>query len=146
VLRQVKIGKGLTTVERTEVEELLKEYADCFALSVSEVRHVEGAVHQLRVPEDAKFRKKVHQKPLTPPQREYFHAKVNELLEAGIIEQCGPGEVKCIAPTVLAKKAHEGEGLSMEQLMRRLNAECVKEGLEPCFPNEEVEEREENQE
>ncbi|KAL0062239.1 hypothetical protein AAF712_010869 [Marasmius tenuissimus] len=120
-MRQVKIGKGLMGEERAEVEKLLREHADCFALSVSEVRHVKGAIHWLKVPEDTRFQKKVHQKPLMPPQREYFHTKIDKLLEAGVIEQCRPSDVKCIVLTVLAKKAHEGQGL-------RLNVKCAKAG------------------
>lgn len=140
ILKQVKIGKHLTEGQRLQVKALLKEFADCFALVVGEVRHVKGAIHKLNVPADAKLRKVVRQRALTPPQKEYLHAKIDELLKAGVIKACSPTDVKCIAPTVLAKKAHEGGGLPMEKLMEKLNKECEKVGIERMFPDAGIEE------
>ncbi|KAJ3729633.1 hypothetical protein C8R42DRAFT_569728, partial [Lentinula raphanica] len=106
ILQQVKIGKKLTVDQRERVESLLASYADCFALSISEVRPVPGAIHKLNIPDDAKFSTKVRQKGLTPPQREYLHKKIDELEAAGVIERCSPDQVKCVSPITLAKKAH----------------------------------------
>ncbi|KAJ3804357.1 hypothetical protein F5876DRAFT_83317 [Lentinula aff. lateritia] len=133
ILRKVKIGPELSADQRRKVEQLLSEYADCFALSVGEVRPVKNAVHRLNIPEGATFPKKVRQKSLTPPQREYLHAKVDELLEAGVIEHCNPEDVKCVLPLILAQKAHEGKGLMVEELMHKLNNECVATGLPTSF-------------
>ncbi|KAF8230722.1 hypothetical protein L208DRAFT_1473940, partial [Tricholoma matsutake] len=47
-----------------------------------------------------------YQKPLMPPQQQYLHAKIDEMLVAGVIEQCEPGQVKCVSPMMLAQKAH----------------------------------------
>lgn len=133
VLRTITIGDDLSASEHAEVEAVITEYADCFALFVSEVRLVEGAVHKLDIPDDAVFLKKVRQRALTPPQREYLHLKIEELLEAGVIEQCHPSEVKCVSPITLAQKAHEGKGLSLKELQHRVNDQCVEAGLPPCF-------------
>lgn len=140
VLRLVQIGDDLSVEERTEVRALVAEFADCFALSVSEVFPVEGAVHKLNIPQGSKFSTKVRQRPLTPPQKKYLHGKIEEMLEAGIIEPCGPEDVRCVSPTTLAQKAHGGEGLSMVELQHKVNDECVKAGLEPRFdlPEREV--------
>jgi len=91
ILRQVRIGDNLTVAQWELVEQLITEWADVFVLLVSEVFPVDGAVHMLNIPEDATFLKKVHQKPLTPPQRQYLHTKIDEMLAAGVIEQCEPG-------------------------------------------------------
>ncbi|KAJ3847558.1 hypothetical protein EV368DRAFT_87603 [Lentinula lateritia] len=64
-----------------------------------------------------------------PEQREYLHAKIDELLEAGVIERCNPEDVRCVSPLTLAQKAHEGAGLTVEELMHKLNDECVAAGL-----------------
>ena len=56
------------------------------------------------------------------------------MLDAGIIEPCKPGQVKCVSPTTLAQKAHEGAGLTLDKLQHRVNDECVCNGLEPHFP------------
>ncbi|KAH9848605.1 hypothetical protein C2E23DRAFT_739013, partial [Lenzites betulinus] len=106
IVDAVQIGEDVTEAERKEITKLIAEFADCFALSVKEVTPVPGAIHKLNVPPDATFSKRIHQKPLTPPQREYVHKKIDELVEAGAIEPCTPDEVKCIAPITLAHKAH----------------------------------------
>lgn len=67
ILKQVKIWPGLSQEQRQKVEMLIAEYADCFVLSVSEVRAVPDTVHCLNIPENAKFPLKVRQKTLTPP-------------------------------------------------------------------------------
>jgi hypothetical protein len=90
-------------------------------------------VHRLNIPDNTKFSTKVHQRPLTPPQRQYLNKKIDEMLEAGVIEHVEPSRVKCVSPTVLAQKAHEGGGLTLEELQQRIDAECIKTGLEPYF-------------
>ena len=113
ILRLVTIGDDLSTEERQEVEQLIRDFTDIFALSVSEVNTVENAVHHLDIPPDATFPLKVHQKPLTPPQRQYLYKSIDTMLEAGVIEPCKPEDVKCISPTTLAQKTHQGKGLAV---------------------------------
>ena len=59
--------------------------------------------------------------------------KVDEMLEGGIICPMHPAEVKCMAPLVLAQKAHGNTGLSTEELLHRVNNECMKHGLPASF-------------
>ncbi|KAG6806815.1 hypothetical protein H0H92_009977, partial [Tricholoma furcatifolium] len=92
VLAAVTIGSDLNPQERRTVK----------------VKPVKGAVHKLNVPEDAQFSSKVHQKPLTPPQKQYLHQSIDEMLRAGIIEPCDPSQVKCVSPTTLAQKHTKG--------------------------------------
>ncbi|KAI0324250.1 hypothetical protein GY45DRAFT_1208533, partial [Cubamyces sp. BRFM 1775] len=106
IVDAIQLGEDITEEQREAVRDLVKQYADCFALSVKEVIPVPGEVHTLSVPADATFSKSVHQRPLTAPQRKYVHKKIDELLEAGAIEQCTPSQVKCIAPITLAYKVH----------------------------------------
>jgi transposase InsO family protein len=133
LLRLVTIGDDLSIEEKRKVQQLITSFADIFALSVSEVKVVEGAVHRLDIPPDVTFPMKVHQKPLTPPQRRHLYTSIDTMLEAGVIEACNPEEVKCISATTLAQKAHEGKGLSLEELQHRVNDECVTNGMEPKF-------------
>ena len=116
ILRLVTIGNDLTEDKRLEVRDLISSFADIFALSVHEVHQVDGAVHRLDIPPDATFSKKVHQKPLTPPQHQYLYKSIDTMLEADIIEPCAPEDVKCVSPTTLAQKTHEGKGLRLEEL------------------------------
>ena len=133
LLRLVTIGNDLTLGERQEVRQLISSFADIFALLVSEVKVVEDTVHHLDIPPDATFSMKVHQKPLTPPQRRYVHDSIDTMLEAGIIEACKPEEVKCISPTTHAQKTHQGKGLALWELQHRVNDECVTHVMEPRF-------------
>ena len=52
VVAAIHIGDDLLPEEVTIVQNLIKEYTDCFALSMSEVYHVPGAVHKINVPKD----------------------------------------------------------------------------------------------
>ncbi|KAG6807524.1 hypothetical protein H0H92_007173, partial [Tricholoma furcatifolium] len=133
IVRLVEISGDLTAEQRKTVEALIVEYADAFALSVGEVFPVANAVHRLNIPVDAKFSTKVHQKPLTPPQKKYLHESINKMLDAGIIEQCDPSQVKCVSPTTLAQKAHQGAGLTLEELQHKVNEECVANGMDAPF-------------
>ena len=133
LLRLVTIGDDLSTEERQEVRQLISSFADIFALSVSEVKVADDAVHHLEIPPNATFSMKVHQKPLTPPQRRYLYASIDTMLEAGVIEACKPEEVKCISATTLAQKAHQGKGLSLGELQHRVNDECIMNGMETKF-------------
>ena len=86
VLKQVQIGPDLTEDEHNRVREFITEWADVFALSVSEVQQVDKAVHYLDIPPGTKFSTKVGQKSLTPPQRKYLYESIDTMLEADIIE------------------------------------------------------------
>jgi RNase H-like domain found in reverse transcriptase/Reverse transcriptase (RNA-dependent DNA polymerase) len=133
VLAELTIGDDLTEEQRVSIVNLLREFADCFALSMSEVTVVEGATHKLNIPEGTTFKKKVNQRPLTAPQKEYFNSVLDKMLEAGIIAPIDHKDVKCCGATTLAKKAHEGKGLTIEELQHRVNEECITAGIPPAF-------------
>ena len=79
------------------------------------------------------FSKKIHQSPLTTPQQQFLNKKIDEMLKADIIEQVDPSEVKCVSPTTLAQKAHEGGGMTLDELQYRINMECKAAGIEGHF-------------
>jgi len=55
------------------------------------------------------------------------------MLDADIIEPCKLGQVKCISPTTLAQKTHQGTGLTLDELQHRVNEECICSELQPHF-------------
>ena len=55
VVTAIHIGDDLSL---EEVQNLIKEYADCFALSMSEVHHIPGAVHKINILKDKVFNMK----------------------------------------------------------------------------------------
>jgi hypothetical protein len=56
-----------------------------------------------------------------------------EMLEAGIIECANPARIKCVSPTMLGQKQHDGPGLMLEELQHKVNEECEVAGLTPHF-------------
>jgi len=133
ILELVEIGEDIMVAQCEEVKQLIVEFADCFALSLSEVNLIPGAMHKLKVPEDATFHTKIPQCMFNPDQRAFMEAKVDEMLKGGIIWPMHPGEVKCVAPSVLAQKIHGNTGLSSDELKHKVNDECVKHGLPSAF-------------
>jgi hypothetical protein len=131
VLSELTIGDDLTQEQHVSIDNLLCEFADCFALSMSIV--VAGATHKLNIPEGTTFKKKVNKHPLSGPQKEYFNGVLDKMLEAGIIAPINHSKVKCCGATTLAKKAHEGTGLHIEELQHQVNNECVTTGIPTAF-------------
>lgn len=128
IIQEVTIGPDITSDQRQTIHKLLEEYADCFALSLKEVNVIPGAVHKLNIPEGATFRTKIPPRSYNPGQRAFVNAKVDEMLEAGIIRPIHPSEVRFVAQTVLAQKVHEGQGLCIEVLKHKVNDQCLKHG------------------
>ena len=122
-----------TTAECEEVNQLIAEFTDCFALLLSEVNLIPRAVHKLNVPEDAMFHTKIPHHSYNPYQHAFMEAKVDDMLKAGVVCPMHPGEVKCTALSVLAHKVHGNTGLSLDKLKHKVNDECVKYGLPAAF-------------
>ena len=132
---EVTIGRDLTPEQAEIVWQTISEYADCFALSMSEVTPVEGAAHRLDIPRDTQFRTKVNQRPQSPPQKEFFNGVLDKMLEAGIVRPIDHQDVKCCGATTLARKAHEGSGHSLNALKHQVNDECIAAGFPPAHIN-----------
>ena len=58
-----------------------------------------------------------------------MEAKVDKMLEAGIIRPIHPRDVCFVAQMVLAKKTHDGQGLPLDELQHKVNDQCVQHGL-----------------
>jgi hypothetical protein len=129
IISEITVGPDIMLEQHSQVEELIGEFADCFALAMTEVNIVPGAVHKLNIPSDAKFRTKLMQRSLNPAQKMYLHMKVDDMITAGIIAPIHPQDVRAVAPVVLSKKTHEGQGLPLDELKHRVNDRCVELGL-----------------
>jgi hypothetical protein len=133
VKRHITVGKDLSQAERDQVDNLLYEFVDVFGLSMSEVYAVPGAEHKLNIPAGITFKMKVNQRLLSPPQRTFFNGVLDEMLEDGVIRPINPVDVKCCGSTTLAQKVHNGGGLSIEELQRRVDNQCIASGFESAF-------------
>jgi hypothetical protein len=133
ILAEVTIGSDLSPKQRDRVREAITKHAECFALSMSEVTPVKGAAHRLDIPRDKQFKIKINQRPQTPPQKEFFNHTIDKMLEAGIIRPIAHQDVKCCSVTTLAKKTHEGNGRTLNELRHRINEQCVAAGFPSAF-------------
>jgi len=68
ILELVQIGNDISEAQHSDVKQLVSEFADCFALSLSEVNLVPGAVHKLNIPEGSTFPTKIPQRSYNPDQ------------------------------------------------------------------------------
>ncbi|KIM56420.1 hypothetical protein SCLCIDRAFT_132772, partial [Scleroderma citrinum Foug A] len=106
ILQNVKIGTDLTADEKSEVTKLITEYADVFACSLGEVLPIPRAQVDLNILEDMTFQTTVHQRPMNPPQRQFMHKWVDQMLNANLIEAAEIPRIKHVVPTVLTQKVH----------------------------------------
>ena len=132
-MRLIQIGDDISGEERTTVKQLVKEFANIFALSVHEVKHIPGAEHHLDVPEDAQLHTRIGQKPMTPPQAAYFLKALDIMLKAGICAHIAAKDVKCVSPITLAEKMHTEKGLTIDELHQKVNLECESIGIPSPF-------------
>jgi len=133
IVKEVTLGEDLAEQQRMQVQVVIMEFADCFALSMKEVNAIPGAVHRLNIPEGAKLQTKIPPRSYNPIQRAYLESKIDEMLDAGIIRRIHPRDVRFVAQMVLAQKAHEGQGLAIDELKHRVNDQCIAHNLPPEF-------------
>jgi transposase InsO family protein len=133
ILDAVHIG-NITLEESETVRNLLREFADVFALSVKEVKPLPSIKYRLNIPEDATFSVKANQRPLNQAQKVFYFPKLEEFVNAGVLRPIHASQVKAVHPTVLAQKAHETPGLTMDEIRQEVNEQCILLG-EPPDPN-----------
>ncbi|QRW08776.1 Retrovirus-related Pol polyprotein from transposon opus [Ceratobasidium sp. AG-Ba] len=135
ILRKVRIGDGIDAEQRSRVKALVSEYADVFALSLSEVLPVSITEMKLDIPEDATFPKRAGQRKLSEPQRQALYAMLDELEEAKIVERVTQDQVAAVSPINMVPKPGGAERPDIETLQRMANSECRKYGFEVKYPD-----------
>jgi hypothetical protein len=133
ILWHIEIGPDLSPAEWITVKETIADFADIYALSISEVEHIPGAYHKLHIPEGATFNTKICQQHLSPPKAAYFSKALDVMLKARICEPIDAKDIKCVSPITLAVKAHTTCGLTFDELCQRLNEECKQVGVDQPF-------------
>ncbi|KAG9045944.1 hypothetical protein FS837_005380 [Tulasnella sp. UAMH 9824] len=129
VLAQVSIGADLAQDERKQVENLVAEFADIFAPSLSEVRPVVFIEHKLTIKEGATLPTRVSQKPLTEAQKTWYMGILDDMGAAGICKRIAAEEVRCVSGTTLAPKEEGGGGMTREDIIAKVNEVCRAAGL-----------------
>jgi transposase InsO family protein len=141
-------GEDLSPEEKRRATELCLEYADVWALALSEVRAVDGIEHRLEVPAGTRLptNPRAQAKAMTEPQRDFFYQQVDALEAAGFIRKITAEDVQCINSTNLAPKDRAKPTLTQDELERRANTEAERVGVpypfdprqRPPFPPDHV--------
>ncbi|KAF8586351.1 hypothetical protein K439DRAFT_1341164, partial [Ramaria rubella] len=85
ILTEVTIGDDLTPEQLACITAMVHEYADIFALNLSEVIPVNFTKHKLYIDPTIPLPMKAYQKPLTAAQKPWFYGKIDEMEGAGVI-------------------------------------------------------------
>src|SRR6266481_1879136 len=130
ILDKIRIGPDLTEDQKHRITDLIREYPDIFALSLSEVFPVDFASHKLKIHADVVLPKKSYQRLMMEPQRKFFNDIIDDMETAGIIQAVPVDAIKCLNSTHLAPK-DDGKNLGMTRaaLLRRCNQQCQANGL-----------------
>src|SRR6266481_3961051 len=104
ILDKILIGPNLSDKERTDVINLVKQYPDIFAHNLSEVFPVDFMTHKLKIDPSIVLPKKVHQRPITELQQEFFTNIVEDMEKVGIIRAVPAEFIKCSNSMHLAPK------------------------------------------
>ena len=133
ILKAVEIGPDLTDEQREQVHSLIREYADIFALSLSEVLYVDWYKHKLNIDPDQKFPTKINQRPITEGQKEWFNNILDDMEKSFVIQKVPGDFIKNLSSTNLAPKEAGKTGITRTEVMRQVNRECEKNGLPPFW-------------
>ncbi|CCO37587.1 Retrovirus-related Pol polyprotein from transposon opus Includes: RecName: Full=Protease [Rhizoctonia solani AG-1 IB] len=134
ILRKVRIGPDLSTDQKNLAQDLVREFADVFALNLSEVCAVDFTELRLDIPTGATFPMRAGQKRMTEPQKQALYGMLDELESAGIIEQVTQDQVKAVSPISLVPKPGGVNLPTLEYLQRLANSECRRYGIPIQFP------------
>jgi hypothetical protein len=133
ILQKIAIGTDLTMEQRDEVKALIREYADVFALSLSEVKVVDWYKHHLNVDPSVKLPRKTAQHPVTEAQKDWFFSILDEMENAHVIQRVPEDFIKALSSTNLQPKEAGKIGATQTEILRKVNAECIKNGLPPFW-------------
>ncbi|KAF8068832.1 hypothetical protein FPV67DRAFT_1415511, partial [Lyophyllum atratum] len=104
ILQKIDIGPDLTEGQREQVRSLVREYADVFALSLSEVLPVDWYKHKLNIKPDVKFPTRINQRPITEAQKSWFNEILDDMEKSYIIQKVPGTFIKALNSTNLAPK------------------------------------------
>ncbi|KAF9462482.1 hypothetical protein BDZ94DRAFT_1146598, partial [Collybia nuda] len=88
ILAKIEIGPDLTDTQRETVRSLIREYADIFALSLSEVLFVDWYKHKLNIdPTADKLPTQISQRPVMEAQKTWFNEILDDMEKSFVIQK-----------------------------------------------------------
>jgi hypothetical protein len=124
ITKKISIGDDLTPEQKGRVHKLIREFADVFALSLSEVWPVKWHKHHLAVDQNARLPTWTSQRPLQENQKEWFYKQLDEMEATHIIQKV-PGEfIKNLGSMNLQPKDAGKMGATRTKILHKVNKEC----------------------
>ena len=133
ILEAVEIGDIVMGDQCQQVEELLKSYADVFALDVAEVLLVDWASHKLNVDPDMKLPWSAHQPMLTEMQKEWYYNMLDTMEEGGVIARVEVDFMQCVSHTKLVPKDARKMGMMRTEVIKKCNKALRAAGRPAAF-------------
>lgn len=128
ILSKVEFEADLNPAQLARVRDLVREFTDIFALSISEVLYQDWHTHHLNVDPTAKLPKCMSQRPIKENQKEWFYGMLDKMEQANVIQRVPGKFIKCLNSTNLAPKDAGKTGATRVEILRKVNAECIKAG------------------
>lgn len=136
LLDAIHIGPDLTPSQTSVVQQIIISHSSAFAQTLSQVQECPHTEHTLNIDPKARLHKVAFGRPLTEPELRAATDSTNALLAAGIIERVRPEQVKCVAPTVMAKKKGPAGTISIQTLQYMANEALAASQLPPMHPQQ----------
>jgi hypothetical protein len=133
IIEKIELGPDLTDNQREQVKSLVREYADVFALSLSEVRVVDWYRHHLDVDPSVKLSTRTSQRPISEAQKNWFFSILDEMEDAHVIQKVPGSFIKALSSTNLTPKEAGKISATRTEILRKVNTECIKHGLPPFW-------------
>ncbi|KAG6913829.1 hypothetical protein DXG01_004054 [Tephrocybe rancida] len=133
ILQKVEIGLDLLDEQWTRVQDLICEYADVFALSLSKVLPFDWYKHKLNIDPEVKFPTCISQRPITEAQKTWFNEILDDMEKSHIVQKVPSSFIKALSSTNLAPKEAGKTGLTRVEILCNVNTECVCNGLPPFW-------------
>jgi hypothetical protein len=133
ILKAIEIGPDLLEEQREQIRLLIREYADVFALSLSEVLYVDWYKHKPNIDPNQTFPTRINQRPITEGQKEWFNNILDDMEKSYVIQRVPGDFIKSLSSTNLAPKEAGKSGITRTEVLRQVNQECKKNGLPPFW-------------
>ncbi|QRV76999.1 Retrovirus-related Pol polyprotein from transposon [Ceratobasidium sp. AG-Ba] len=137
VLSKIKVSTDLLPKQLKSVQNLVREFADVFALSLSEVTPVDFIQHCLDIPAGTAFPRQAGQKRLTEPQCKWVYRVLDNMEQAKIVTKVSQDQVAAVSPTNAVPKPGGAELLSLDLLRRMANEQCRLHNIPIMWPEAE---------
>ena len=108
----MEIGLDLTNEQIEQVHSLIREYANVFALSLSEVLYIDWYKHKLNIDPNLMFPTRINQRPITEGQKEWFNNILDNMEKSFVIQKVPGDFIKSLSSTNLAPKEAGKTGIT----------------------------------